>query len=151
MPIPDHCTLCQDDVHVAAIPLLDRSEAVMGCYACLGHDVSLREPYESRTQWQEALKEFEEGSSSHWPREVTTELREQEEQQAQEAEEAEAEREEEIARKAEVIADERAKRWLINGAIVVMIIVGASMCARSESGSSPGPDCIWAGRSEECW
>lgn len=120
----------------------------MGCYACLGHDVSLREPYESHTQWQAALKEFEKGGSEYWPREVTTELQEQEEQQAQEAE---AEREAEIARKAEVIADERAKRWLINGAIVVMIIVGASMCARSESGSSAGPDCVWAGRSQECW
>ncbi len=134
MSIPDLCTLCNDDVHVAAIPLLDRPEAVMGCYACLGHDVTLRAPYASHTQWRSALEEFEEGGSSHWPPEVTKELREQEEQQTPEAE---SEREEATARKAEEIADERAKRWFVNGVIVALIIVVASMCARGEGAVTP--------------
>lgn len=121
----------------------------MGCYACLGHDVSLRAAYASRAEWRRAVREFEEGSSSYWPPEVTKELQEQEEPQPQESD---SEREEEITRKAEEIANERAKRWLINGVIVALLIVGASMCARSEGNNNPyAPDCQWVGRSEQCW
>ncbi|MFJ3097949.1 hypothetical protein [Streptomyces hydrogenans] len=157
-PIPDICPLCESDWGVALVPLLDRPEAVMGCYACNGHDVALRTPYPSRQAWRTALDEFEKpGQVNWWPGEVTDELRDQEGQEsledaAEEAAEAEAEREREVARRAEEIADERAKRWITNGVIILVILVVASMCARSEgSGNPSGPDCQWAGRAEECW
>ncbi|MFE5619585.1 hypothetical protein [Streptomyces sp. NPDC056524] len=101
------------------------------------------------------MEDWKEADHSYWPAEFTDELREQEGLETLE-DAAEAEREvegdREVARRAEEIADERAKRWITNGVIVVVILVVASMCARSEGSGNPyGPDCQWVGRSEECW
>ncbi|MFD7475166.1 hypothetical protein ACFV8Z_24165 [Streptomyces sp. NPDC059837] len=56
------------------IPLLDRAEAVRGCFNHLSHDVAVREPYSSQEAWRAALDEFI-GTGAPQVVEVTEDLR----------------------------------------------------------------------------
>lgn len=60
MPIPEICPSCgeTDGSRITLTPLLDRLEAVVGCFAHLWFDVRNREPYASREEWLAALDEF---------------------------------------------------------------------------------------------
>ncbi len=56
------------------IPLLDRPEAVRGCFNHLSHDVTAREPYPTREAWSAALRDFLRTAAAEVV-EVTEELR----------------------------------------------------------------------------
>jgi hypothetical protein len=60
VPVPDICPSCgeTDGSCITLTPLLDRPEAVVGCFAHLWFDVRNREPYTSREEWLAALEEF---------------------------------------------------------------------------------------------
>lgn len=76
MPIPDICPGCGDSdcEYVQLIPLIDRSEAVVGCYAVASFDVRTREAYASQDEWRTALEGF--AATEGWkPVEATESLR----------------------------------------------------------------------------
>ncbi|MDT0377242.1 hypothetical protein RM572_00430 [Streptomyces sp. DSM 42041] len=81
MPRPDICPDCGEDYCAMSIPLLDRPEAVTGCFNHLSHDVTDRKPYPSLDAWRAALQEFVVGGSDSHVVEVTEELRRLEQSQ----------------------------------------------------------------------
>lgn len=74
--IPDTCPNCgeTDGSCITLTPLLDRPEAVVGCFADLWFDVRNREPYASGEEWLAALDNFASTAASE-PVKATETLR----------------------------------------------------------------------------